>query len=118
MQKNQQPNQPAAHTPGPWTLHPTLGEKLDPPQIYCNGSTVCTVDTSAPEPGERIANARLIAAAPEMLEALHESREALLNVNPSWRDNACANGTPKDKDCPCTIHKIDRAIDKAERRAS
>lgn len=60
------------HTPGPWTLHPRI--MPDPPVVYHDGSIVATVDTSAPEPGEREANARLIVRAvnshEELLEAL------------------------------------------------
>lgn len=60
------------HTPGPWTI---LGENLDREiEVICEArkETVCIV---LPEPdgeysGRTPADARLIAAAPEMFEAL------------------------------------------------
>lgn len=50
----------AAHTPGPWEAHG--------PHIECGKDLVAFVDRKAPMPWE--ANARLIAAAPELLKAL------------------------------------------------
>lgn len=70
MNSIKNPKQP---TRGPWTLHPRVRE--DPPHIYAHGVIVATVDTSAPDPGEREANAALIAAAP----ALREAAEARLS---------------------------------------
>lgn len=64
----------AGHTPGPWYIEPT-GERT------CNGPTV-SIDQSplkiVARPDwhldheEYMANARLIAAAPDLLEALHD----------------------------------------------
>ena len=46
----------------------------------------------------------------EQLKALlAEAREALWNMNKQFRKDDCCNGTPKQKDCPCTLHKIRRA---------
>ncbi len=70
----------AKHTPGPWTLHPTALH----PAVRSVGTPdagprrICTVGTMNGNPVDK-ANARLIAAAPEMLDALI----ALLIVAPS-----------------------------------
>lgn len=57
------------HTPGPWTVH---GEPHDL-CVRAGGSTVAEVI-----PREaRAANARLIAAAPELLEALSQASDLL-----------------------------------------
>jgi hypothetical protein len=59
------------HTPGPWTLHPTALH----PAVRSVGTPdtgprrICTVGTMNGHPVDK-ANARLIAAAPELLEAL------------------------------------------------
>jgi len=62
----------AQHTPGPWALHPRVTE--NPPRIYCRGVIIATVDTSAPDPGEREVNAAFIIRAcnahDELLAAL------------------------------------------------
>jgi hypothetical protein len=55
------------HTPRPWTLHPHATQ--DPPRIYHDGIIVATIDTSAPDAGERQANAALVAAAPDLFDA-------------------------------------------------
>lgn len=71
---------PATHTPGPWQLLP---EEVDKPYIRVRGTRlgtrykVANVPTPVHEGAhprevdETRANARLIAAAPEMLAALH-----------------------------------------------
>ena len=55
-------------TPGPWTAPGVFHGNL----VYGSGSIVADVVTSAPDPGEREANATLIAAAPDMLDCLRE----------------------------------------------
>ena len=68
------------HTPGPWAIYPET-----------NGSEICAVYhapglpirqmIARPVVGENwIANARLIAAAPDMLEALRRSAEGWANA--------------------------------------
>jgi hypothetical protein len=69
----------SAHTPGPWSIHPGAfnGARIDGP----NGRGVAHATQRDPHPtfGEGItqqeadANARLIAAAPDLLEALQEA---------------------------------------------
>ena len=64
------------HTPGPWTI---VGD-TDAAEAYVCGLDGCEVaqlvDTVHP-PAERLANARLIAAAPDLLAACG-------NVNEEW----------------------------------
>lgn len=48
-------------TPGPWKAGTTHGKAME--TIYGDGCIVAEVCTSAPEPGEREANAALIVAA-------------------------------------------------------
>ena len=70
----------AKHTPGPWTWHPTALH----PAVRSVGTPdagprrICTVGTMNGNPVDK-ATARLIAAAPELLDALI----ALLGVAPS-----------------------------------
>ena len=69
------------HTPGPWARHPSypwiIKQDLRPIAEAEDGVTVCntTAHESSgffPTPGEGRANACLIAAAPELLDALEE----------------------------------------------
>lgn len=63
----------AAHTPGPWVAGlndvPYAGLDFECWTVDGPDGGICTVDSSV---DEREANARLIAAAPELLEALQE----------------------------------------------
>lgn len=52
----------SAYTPGPW--------KAEGPRVYADRKGGSLIATMAWFPGEEAANARLIAAAPELLEAL------------------------------------------------
>ena len=61
------------HTPAPWTLRPNCW-------IMANGDSIATVATAGNNTGydyhttgETLANARLIATAPELLEALEKA---------------------------------------------
>jgi hypothetical protein len=62
--------QEQTHTPGPWMLGENTPSELDQP-IYANGTEgcvgICVVDLD--EADEADANARLIAAAPDLLAA-------------------------------------------------
>lgn len=69
----------SAHTPGPWVVHQRPNEPIEYGHhvTTADGLTVCSVTYQLPESvdgkvveARRIANARLIAAAPELLEAL------------------------------------------------
>lgn len=60
----------SAHTPGPWICLPTgFGIEVAPETEIC--APVATV-LDDPKQGRAVANAALIAAAPDLLEALKE----------------------------------------------
>ena len=61
------------HTPGPWALHDEVAGVVYGP----DGHQVCTTPRTTRREVERAANARLIAAAPEMLAALLKLVEAV-----------------------------------------
>lgn len=77
----------AEHTPGPWKQGMESGHAMSTVYAYEGGIILCEVNTSAPEDGECEANARLIAAAPGLLEALRLCRNIL-----------CAKGGPSAKE--------------------
>jgi hypothetical protein len=58
------------HTPGPWRQGTKNQRFMNLVYAHNGGILVAEVNTSAPEPGENEANARLIAAAPELLAAI------------------------------------------------
>lgn len=71
----------AAHTPGPWRHRKHNGEHIiDSTTQYGLPVYVATLITVAPEQGDNEANARLIAAAPELLETLRHVEGALLDI--------------------------------------
>lgn len=58
------------HTPGPWEIHPWGDADIE---IVANDTTVCNVpgfNDETTDPSATTANAKLIAAAPELLNAL------------------------------------------------
>lgn len=62
------------HTPGPWVIDPCwdiLGNTDD------GNGMVCQITTDAVPRAEAEANARLIAAAPDMLEALKQAEQQI-----------------------------------------
>ena len=88
----------SGHTKGPWDFSweiqpngcPTVGSK---------GLMVCMVAHSAKDPSQRetaLANANLIAAAPDLLEALEDALDGVEGNHPldadihSWQDAARA----------------------------
>lgn len=78
----------AKHTPGPWVAR--FGPLLwSVHQVGAEKTTIC----SAPAGDESEANARLIAAAPELLslllEALNESSLDIV-LGTAWWDRTCA----------------------------
>lgn len=63
------------HTPGPWTFYDDRGDgKTGRIEIVAMGKTVARIYNSVP--AEDVPNARLIAAAPELLDAL----QTILNI--------------------------------------
>lgn len=63
----------ASHTPGPWITGGCSGRMITTPSGYVGDGFIADADT--------LANARLIAAAPEMLFALQEIVEAYIVAN-------------------------------------
>ena len=95
----------AKHTPGPWAYHNT-----PTPFIYVNagGLPICQIYTSTAHGqsmGEQFANARLIAAAPELLEAL----QAVLRSFPTDRDMRDAGWERAEIDLACRDYEAARA---------
>ena len=73
MDKERSPHQKKVHTPGPWDVQNALGDGPNK-WIYADGLYVAEVDG---EREEAEANARLIAAAPDLLTALKDAVEYL-----------------------------------------
>lgn len=79
----------AKHTPGPWEVTPTLGETaitIPHEKAGIAYDRVCSVSPHI-RIGDFEANARLIAAAPEMLEIL-QKLDAYHNLYVSMNDRA------------------------------
>lgn len=72
----------AQHTPGPWKIDPDKRPGMEwNRHIDAEGLTICFMSNSnGMHPERDLANARLIAAAPELLEAL--DRIAMIYENP------------------------------------
>lgn len=77
-------NKENLHTPGPWTcdsIHPDNGRTQigSPKDFICELYTYGIYSNGGEQPteSEQQANARLIAAAPELLEALKEAQKLL-----------------------------------------
>lgn len=63
----------AEHTPGPWIVTPEDPDIDDDGWIISGGPYEAEIAAACPQPGgqsEELANARLIAAAPDLLEAV------------------------------------------------
>lgn len=111
-----------AHTPGEWSVHARPDGSEYGHHVTSHGLTICAVTYQLPDSNgesERIANARLIAAAPELLKALHEGRRA---IGDHFAPNDCYATGPLTGDgfrdlvqCPaCSfIAMYDAAIAKA-----
>jgi len=96
----------ATHTAGPWIIEDTNSAKqsliVKSVHVGSNGSTVCIGQIAGPD---RILNARLIAAAPELLEAL---KRLTIDCKIARLD--------KQAGFDCWISMADEAISKAEGR--
>ena len=92
------------HAPAPWEVR-----EVDGLRAVCSAHDwVCTMDSEDEASDE--ANARLIAAAPEMLAALVLARKAM-QIN-DWHDE---NNSPSH--CRQAFKAVDEAIAKAEGEA-
>ncbi len=101
------------HTRGPWTL----GDENNESAEVCMGDVAVSLDRRSRDPGrcgllvigreEMLANARLIAAAPDLLEALERLAQSVEGAVQEDYDNYCPHcdhyivaGTVHAKDCP------------------
>lgn len=72
------------HTPGPWTVDGQHYDYYASFSVKAGGRGVCAISSNIKRPGaESAANARLIAAAPDLLAALQD----LLNATDETYDN-------------------------------
>ena len=99
----------SAHTPGPWTLFPApRGVAIDGPCrvtiAWCGENASFGENSYKISRDEALANARLVGAAPDLLEALIMIRDA---------DDDCARDGLQTIPAPARA-KIDAAIAKAE----
>ena len=72
------------HTPGPWSF------ELHNEDFYIGGETAVCGTFAQDHAGEEEANARLIAAAPELLEALERIRDHTFSPSSTIREWARA----------------------------
>ncbi len=79
----------AKHTPGPWTfeVEKRSGPHLTATPIFAHGDVIGEVYRDSCRDNSQ-ANARLIAAAPELLAALHEALSALVDPSRGPSGNA------------------------------
>ena len=77
----------AGHTPGPWRVHldAVLVQRCDEDGTFSSAIVDCETGSSPSMPqGEREANARLIAAAPELLEAARGIVDGIDDTRPNF----------------------------------
>jgi hypothetical protein len=97
------------HTPAPWHVR-TNPIRDDEPRDVVNTSQLIAEVREFYSAGEREANARLIAAAPELLEVLLEARAELSRVQYDVVRSVQANNTPEMQ---ALVDRLDAAIAKA-----
>lgn len=91
------------HTPGPWAYHHDEHDGFDGPSVQSEFGIIVHMPT--PEDAEGVMNAHLIAAAPELLEALKLCVEA-------WD----CDGEPSACGYEHAVDRARQAIAKAEGR--
>jgi len=99
------------HTPGPWFIYKDEHEFVILQNRPVKNATAIAIVYSDDKPDE--ANARLIAAAPELLEALKKAREYVAKVNGSIAGAIGHENTIVKPD----LDLIDATISKAEGRS-
>lgn len=99
---------PAQHSKGPWVQSLTDKGYHYGQILGSDGEIVASVGyRRMPNDPEDFANARLIAAAPELLAALEETLRAL---EQHLDDDANAHGLKsRDNLCPCSTNEVVRA---------
>lgn len=92
------------HTPGPWSVHQLTGSAFGDVGIRAEGKVVAgyvaLMNTRWPHAGqqeEQRANAKLIAAAPELLTALDELLAAELTQMPAYEAGKAAQDAWADR---------------------
>ncbi len=81
------------HTPGPWkVLHHTAPQHDGDRAVYAPGNKlICEMNGGPNDDSETLANARLIASAPELLEIAHAYRNLLKSMSHSDGEVATFN---------------------------
>jgi hypothetical protein len=93
------------HTPGPWHVEPEEWTEGRGSAICSKGGIVAIIDPEVCMSAEDRANAHILAAAPELLEAAKDALESLRrlpNVDKAYRVTC--------------MHELELAIKKAERK--
>ncbi|HEY8331537.1 MAG TPA: hypothetical protein VIO83_09455 [Pseudomonas sp.] len=92
------------HTPGPWAVHdhPTDPYQYGHHVTTEDGLTICSVTYQLPvstphgvEEATRVANARLIAAAPELLAELQRAQEFIDSIRQELHQRRVADWYPE-----------------------
>lgn len=91
------------HTPGPWTLQTRSSYKYGV-FVKAEDQIIAGVGGMEFTPNTNLANARLIAAAPDLLAALEEAHTLLCY---------CAEEEPMGPDQPWDLERVERAIQMA-----
>src|SRR5271165_2537121 len=82
--------QKSQHTPGPWQPMDSGLVYAPPPKGEDEATLICDVGEIDETTPDRVANAFLIAAAPDMLDALEAQTEAAQAVIDSWSEGDLA----------------------------
>lgn len=98
------------HTPGPWT-HGYADDNVA--FVNAGAHCICKCDREGRSRVNQRANARLIAAAPDMLSALHEARCGI-QIAMRATERSDREGYLVAKDC---YDRVNAAIAKAEARS-
>jgi hypothetical protein len=97
------------HTPGPWEVY-TWADKTEVGVSPCDMSRSdiadCNTDCTDISYEEKLANARLIAAAPELLEALRELVD-VQGCDCSYLGNECENCKAARRKCTAALSKVE-----------
>lgn len=85
------------HTPGPWNTQYKTPTLEDCPEFFimCAGGYIATVDSCRDENAQ---NARLIAAAPDLLEALERLLQYGAMTGPDWPVQLAEEAIAKARD--------------------
>ena len=106
------------HTPGPWTLGPSDQGVNFTAVNSLHWEELCVVVTRMAEHDKDsisgLANAKLIAAAPEMLSALKAAEIAFREMC-EWHGATHTNKCPADDTCNCTHKPFNDRINAAGR---